>query len=119
VEVISAPPPPTEAPAPGVSAVADITLGTGVPDLVAGRRPVPPPLARMSGLSGTVEVRFSIDAGGQATLKGSTGPELLQAAAEDAVRTWKFRRTSAERLHALVVLAYGSDAASAAVTLEP
>lgn len=119
VEVISAPPPPAEAPAPGVSAVADITLGTGVPDLVRGRRPVPPPLARMSGLSGTVEVRFSIDAGGEATLKGSSGPELLQAAAEDAVRTWKFRRTSAERLHALVVLTYGSDAASAAVTLEP
>ena len=119
VEVITAPPPPLPPPAPGVSAVADVTLGPGVPDLVTGRRPVPPPLARMSGTNGTVEVRFSVDAAGQAAVKGSSGPQLLQAAAEDAVRTWKFRRTTAERLHALALFSYGTDSASVAVTIEP
>jgi protein TonB len=119
VEVITAPSPPAPPPAPGVSAVADVTLGPGVPDLVTGRRPVPPPLARMSGTSGTVEVRFSVDAAGQPAVKSSSGSQLLQAAAEDAVRTWKFRRTTAERLHALAVFSYGTDSASAAVIIEP
>ena len=52
VEVITAPRPPeaqAPPPQPGVSAIRDVTLALGVPDLVRGRRPVPPPLARMSG----------------------------------------------------------------------
>ena len=69
--------------------------------------------------SGTVEVRFSVDAAGATAVKGSSGPELLQAAAEDAVRTWFFRRTTAERVHLVAVFNYGADSASAAVIAEP
>ena len=94
-------------------------LGAGVPDLVRGRRPVPPPLARMAGTTGSVEVRFSVDAAGQSTLKGSEGPELLKPAAEEAVRTWSFRRTTTERLHMVASFSYSNDAAAVLVNLEP
>jgi TonB family protein len=73
----------------------------------------------MAGTSGTVDVRFSVDAAGEATVKDSTGPEVLQGAAEDAVRTWAFRRTTAERIHLIAAFNYGTDSASASVTLEP
>ena len=46
---------------PGVSAIRDVSLALGVPDLVRGRRPVPPPLARMSGTTGMVEVKFGVE----------------------------------------------------------
>jgi TonB family protein len=94
-------------------------LGPGVPDLVKGRRPVPPPLARMAGTTGSVEVRFSVDAGGQASVKSSEGPELLKPAAEEAVRTWSFRRTTTERLHMVASFSYSNDAATVLVNLEP
>lgn len=118
VEVLSVPEPPATASVSGASSLANVSLGPGVPDLVKGRRPVSPPLARMAATSGTVEVRFSVDAGGQTTLKASTGPELLRSAAEDAVRTWSFRRTTADRVHLIAVFNYGADSASASVTLE-
>lgn len=119
VEVLSVPSPPPRPSAPGASSLANVSLGPGVPDLVKGRRPVSPPVARMAATSGTVEVRFSVDAAGATTVKGSTGTELLQAAAEDAVRTWFFRRTTTERVHLIAVFNYGADSASAAVIAEP
>src|SRR5207247_10246325 len=66
VEVITAPPPPPPPPEveSGASAVRDVVLEAGVPDLAKGRRPVPPPLARMAGTSGVVEVQFSVSAAG-------------------------------------------------------
>jgi TonB family protein len=119
VEVLSVPPPPPPPSAPGASSLANVSLGSGVPDLVRGRRPVAPPLARMAGASGTVEVRFSVDAAGATAVKGSSGPEVLQAAAEDAVRTWSFRRTTAERIHLIALFNYGADSVSASVSSEP
>jgi TonB family protein len=119
VEVLSVPTPPPPPAAPGASSLANVSLGPGVPDLVRGRRPVPPPVARMAGTSGTVEVRFAVDAAGETTVKDGTGPDVLKAAAEDAVRTWTFRRTTAERIHMVAAFNYGSDSASASVTLEP
>ena len=116
VETISAPPPPAP---PGVSALPNVMLGAGVPDLVRGRRPVPPPLARMAGTTGTVEVRFSVDAAGQATLKSSEGPDLLKPAADEAVRTWSFRRTTTDRLHMVASFSYSNDGATVLVNLEP
>jgi len=80
---------------------------------------VAPPLARIAGASGTVEVRFSVDAAGATAVKGSSGPEVLQAAAEDAVRTWSFRRTTAERIHLIALFNYGADSVSASVSSEP
>jgi hypothetical protein len=127
--VLSAPQPKLTPSAPaveegGLSAVADVTLEPGVPELTGGRRPVVPPLARMAGASGSVEVRFAVDAAGTATVQAVEGPELLKPAAESAVGTWAFRRLSAERLLLKAVFSYSGLGASAvvspvAVTPEP
>jgi TonB family protein len=114
--------PPGPVPAPvvesGVSAIRDVGLSEGVPDLARGRRPSPPPLARMAGATGTVEVRFAVNAAGITTVQSVTGPDILKPSAEQTVASWVFRRTSAMRLHLLAVFTYGRDAASAAVRPE-
>jgi len=100
---------------PGVSAVRDVALGPGVPDLTKGRRPVAPPLARMSSLSGAVQVQFSVDASGSPSIQSVNGPDLLKEAARQAVATWSFRRTSAERLYLVATFNYEGDRAQAEV----
>jgi TonB family protein len=99
----------------GVSAVRDVTLGPGVPDLTKGRRPVAPPLARMSSVSGAVQVEFSVDASGAPSVQNVSGPELLKEAARQAVTTWSFRRTSPERVYLVAVFSYDGDRAEAEV----
>ncbi len=121
VEVISAPPPP---PAPpevesGASAVRDVVLEAGVPDLAKGRRPVPPPFARMAGTSGVVEVQFSVSAGGSCLVQAVTGPDLLKTAAEQTVTSWQFRRTQAHRLFLAAVFTYEGDRVTAVVRPQP
>jgi TonB family protein len=100
---------------PGVSAVRDIALGPGVPDLTKGRRPVAPPLARMSSLSGAVQIQFSVDASGASSIQNVSGPDLLKEAARQAVATWVFRRTSAERIYLLAIFSYEGDKAQAEI----
>jgi hypothetical protein len=100
---------------PGVSAVRDIALGPGVPDLTKGRRPVAPPLARMSSLSGAVQIQFSVDASGASSIQNVSGPDLLKEAARQAVATWIFRRTSAERIYLLAIFSYDGDKAQAEI----
>ena len=102
-------------PEPGVSAVRDVALGPGVPDLTKGRRPVAPPLARMSSLSGAVQVQFSVDASGASSIQSVNGPDLLKEAARQAVATWSFRRTSAERVYLVATFNYDGDKAQAEV----
>jgi len=117
VEVISAPPPaapPAEVES-GVSAVRDIMLEAGVPDLAKGRRPVPPPFARMAGTSGVVEVQFSVSAAGTCLVQGVSGPDLLKTAAEQTVTSWQFRRTQVHRLFLAAVFTYEGDRVSAVV----
>ena len=114
VEVLSVPPP-AEPPENGLSAVRDVTLTPGVPDLTRGRRPMPPPFARMAQATGTVDVSFSVDAAGIASVKGSTGPDVFKRAAEQAVSSWTFRRTRAERIFLVAEFKYATDAASATV----
>jgi TonB family protein len=111
----TAPPPVTES---GVSAIRDVVLSAGVPDLARGRRPSPPPLARMAGATGSVEVRFAVNAAGITTVQSVSGPEILKPSAEQTVASWVFRRTSAMRLHLLAVFTFGRDTASAAVRPE-
>jgi hypothetical protein len=118
VEVITAPPPPVP-PENGVSAIRDVTLEPGVPDLARGRRPVAPPLARMTGATGTVEVSFSVSAGGTTSLQTATGPEVLKPAAEQAVSSWFFRRARADRAYLLAVFTYAGDKSSAVVRPQP
>jgi TonB family protein len=119
-EILSVPPPkaPEGPPENGVSAVRDITLSPGVPDLVKGRRPVVPPFARVEGATGTVRVRFSVSAAGTVSVQDSQGPDVLKHAAEDAAASWSFRRASAVRLHLVAVFDYRADGASAAVSPE-
>jgi hypothetical protein len=112
--VITAPPPALP-PENGVSAIRDVTLEPGVPDLTRGRRPVAPPLARMAAATGTVEVAFSVGTAGTTTVQGATGPDLLRPAAEQAVASWVFRRTRADRAYLVAVFTYGGDKSSAVV----
>ena len=114
VEVVTAPPPALP-PENGVSAIRDVTLQPGVPDLARGRRPVAPPLARMTGATGTVEVSFSVSAAGTTTVQGATGPDVLKPAAEQAVASWVFRRARADRAYLVAVFTYTGDKSSAVV----
>lgn len=118
IEVISGPavaPPPPPPPQPGFSAVRDVSLGAGVPDLVKGRRPVVPPVARMAGLGGEVAVAFSVDAAGAAAVQKVDGPDLLKEAARQAVSSWAFRRTTAERIFLSAAFTFQGDQARADV----
>jgi TonB family protein len=117
VEVITAPPPPAAPPEPenGTSALRDVLLEPGVPDLAKGRRPVPPPFARMSATSGAVEVQFSVSAGGTCMVQSTSGPDLLKAAAEQTVTSWQFRRTQVQRLFLTALFKFDRDKATAVV----
>jgi TonB family protein len=118
VEVITAPPP-TLPPENGISAIRDVTLEPGVPDLVRGRRPVSPPFARMAGVGGQVEVEFSVSAAGTTTVRSVSGPDLLKPAAEQAVASWMFRRARTDRAYLVAVLTYTGDAAAGVVRPQP
>lgn len=105
-------PPPKEE---GVSAVSDVLLGENIPELVKGRRPVWPPLARLGSVMGEVVVRFSVDLAGRVTVHSAEGPDLLKEQAEQAVGTWVFRRTAIDRLHLIATFKYGADRSVAKV----
>jgi hypothetical protein len=114
---VAAIPAPVAPPENGVSTIRDVQLvGTGIPDLVRGRRPVAPPNVRLSGAYGDVSVRFSIDSGGVTAISGVEGPDALKEAAESAVRSWGFRRTAAHRVYAVAQIHYAADGTSAKVT---
>ncbi|HET9314401.1 MAG TPA: energy transducer TonB, partial [Vicinamibacteria bacterium] len=113
------PPPPAPPEGGGGSAVAGVLLGTGVPDLASGRRPVVPPIARLNGVTGQVFVRFAVDASGSTSNAEPEGPEPLREAARQAVASWIFRRTKADRLHLTAQFDYGAESATAVVNLAP
>jgi TonB family protein len=118
MEVIAAPPPPTVPAGPeglGVSAVRDVRIEAGIPDLIRGRRPVVPPLARIAGTEGTVDVKFAVDSSGAASKVDAVGAEPLRSAALQAVQSWAFRRTRADRLYLVASFTYAGDQASAVV----
>jgi TonB family protein len=100
---------------PGFSAVRDVALGPGVPDLAKGRRPIVPPLARMSAAAGVIELQLAVDAAGAVSVQNVTGPELLREAARQAALSWGFRRTTAERLYLVATFTYTGDQARAEV----
>jgi outer membrane biosynthesis protein TonB len=92
-----------------------VTLGIGVPDLAKGRRPVVPPVARMAGQGGHVQLTFAVDAAGITTVQNVDGPELLKEAARQTVASWNFRRTSAERIYLEAMFTFEGDGARAEV----
>lgn len=93
----------------GASAVADVLLGDNIPELVKGRRPVWPPMARLGNVVGEVVVRFTVDLAGKVTVHSVEGPDMLKGAAEQAVGTWLFRRTAIDRLNLVATFKYGAD----------
>ena len=93
----------------------DVSLAAGVPDLVKGRRPVVPPVARMAMANGEVQVTFSVDAAGISSVQKVEGPDLLKEAARQAVASWAFRRTTAERIFLSAVFTFQGDQARADV----
>jgi TonB family protein len=124
IEVLPAPTAPSAAPAPapaptrpseGISAVRDVVVSPGLPDLASGRRPQVPPIARMAGTSGEVVVRFAVDAAGITAGLQVEGPEALKEAARQTVASWTFRRERAERIYLRAGLTYQGDTARARV----
>lgn len=117
-EVLTARPDPP-AKEEGMSAVPDVTLGENIPELVRGRRPVWPPMARLGNVGGDVVVRFSVDLAGKTTVHSTEGPDLLKSTAEQAVQTWQFRRTAIDRLNLIATFKYGADRSMAKVERVP
>jgi protein TonB len=93
--VETAPPPPPAAPAPPRPA----TVATSQPQPVSMPSPRYPAQALRSGEQGTVMVSAEIDANGVPSDVGvakSSGSRLLDRAAVDAVRHWRFRPAMAD-----------------------
>ena len=77
-------PPPAPAPPPPVKTVTD-------PKLISTTRPVYPLTARQSNIEGSVTVVIYIDPTGKVfSARALSGPVMLRAAAEEAVKQWKY-----------------------------
>lgn len=81
-----------ETPATPVNADGTINVGSLLEYAVQKSNPVYPPGARTMRQTGVVRVELLIDENGQvAAVQNSSGPTMLQGAAKDAVRKWKFK----------------------------
>jgi protein TonB len=80
------------APAPPVSAPARQSGKLDAPQLIARKNPVYPAMAKATGLSGSVELRFTITAAGNVRdVTVVKGNYLLVRAAVEAVETWHYK----------------------------
>lgn len=101
VYIPSAPPkvePPKEEPKPVVtvpSETADagpMDVGSLIGFATSQPPPVYPQIAKMQGTKGIVKVEVTVDEKGQvAEIQKTSGPLMLQAAAKDAIKRWRFR----------------------------
>jgi TonB family protein len=72
--------------------IVTVSSGVAVGMLVQKTAPVYPPIAKTAGVSGTVVLEAVISkAGTIEDLRIVSGPVMLRKAAEDAVRTWRYR----------------------------
>jgi peptidyl-prolyl cis-trans isomerase A (cyclophilin A) len=87
------PPLPDQAPPPGTQPkVVNISAGVAVGLLVSKTTPVYPIDAKQAGVSGTVVLAATIGTDGTVKeLHVVSGPDLLQQAALDAVKEWRYR----------------------------
>jgi protein TonB len=70
----------------------NISAGVAVGMLLQKTMPVYPPIAKAARVSGTVVLQATISkAGSIENLQVVSGPAMLQQAALDAVRTWRYR----------------------------
>jgi protein TonB len=82
---------PPSAPAPPPPAVVAAPKVLREPQLLSSTRPVYPQAAKQSNVQGSVTVALDIDAKGKVTnAKPLSGPLLLQQAAVESVRQWKY-----------------------------
>jgi TonB family protein len=69
-----------------------IDIGALIPYATRQAAPVYPPTARTMRTAGIVKVEITVnEAGDVVDVKKTTGPLLLQAAAKDAIKKWKFK----------------------------
>jgi TonB family protein len=89
-----APPPsvlPPLVPAPPTAAPVAAPKIASSPRLISSTRPIYPAAAKQSSIQGSVTVSANIDVNGKVvSAKALSGPLLLQAAAVDAVKQWKY-----------------------------
>jgi TonB family protein len=72
--------------------IVTVSSGVAVGMLVQKTTPIYPPIAKTAGVSGTVVLEAVISkAGAIEDLHVVSGPVMLRKAAEDAVRTWRYR----------------------------
>ena len=80
------------APQTDTSAAGPMDVGSLVAYATVRSAPVYPPAARTMRASGVVKVELTInEAGDVDEVQKMSGPSLLQTAARDAVRKWKFK----------------------------
>lgn len=76
-------------------AVADnspLEVGSLVQYATSQAKPIYPPAAKVIRATGIVKVEITVDEAGDVTeVQATTGPSLLQMAAKDAIRKWKFK----------------------------
>ena len=112
-------PPPAPPPENGVSAIRDVTLEPGVPDLARGRRPVVPPLARMSGDHGHGRGVVLGERRRRRRRADRDRPGPAPPAAEQAVASWVLRRARADRAYLVAVFTLRGDKGTAVVRPQP
>jgi len=70
----------------------NISAGVAVGLLIQKTQPIYPPIAKAARVSGTVQLQATISKTGSIeNLRVVSGPAMLQQAAIDAVRTWRYR----------------------------
>ncbi len=80
-----------ESPKPAAAA-GPMEVGSLIGYATKQSQPVYPPAARNLRTTGVVKVDITVDENGDVTeIDGASGPALLQTAAKDAIRKWKFR----------------------------
>jgi hypothetical protein len=72
----------------------------------------------MSGATGTVEVKFGVDAAGATSIGEIDGPDPLKTAAAYTVQSWLFRRITVERLHLVASFDFAGETAKVSIKSE-
>ena len=84
--------PPTQAVASNSEAGGTMDVGSLISYATKQQAPIYPPAAKSMRASGIVKVEVTVDEAGDVTeVHKLTGPNLLQTAAKDAIRKWKFK----------------------------
>ena len=89
------PPPPPPPPPAGDLQKVHISAGVAVGLLIQKTVPVYPPIAKAAHVSGTVVLVATISKTGEVEdLHAVSGPAMLQQAAQEAVKTWRYKRSN-------------------------